>query len=152
LNQIFVFRTLIDSSEHQIFVSTSRDQLESISESSVRVDPRKNNPASLLTESQQIKTIPEKVSLANETSFENRLSKSPVQFSTLKAKPVSSSPSQPVSSLLEAEPVLSPRSKPDDADTRSISSYSMEFEEEDHEYVQVNFYSAKRHDIRNANF
>jgi len=143
LNQIFVFRTLIDSSEHQIFVSTSRDQLESISESSVRVDPRKNNPASVLTESQQIKTIPEKVSSANEINFETRLSKSPVQFSTSEARPISSPPSKPVSSLQIAEPVLSPRSKLDDADARSISSYSMEFEEEDQEYVQVNFYTAK---------
>ena len=135
---------MIDSSEHKIFVSTSHDQRESFSEASIRVDQKnnpessirvdqKNNSASVLTESHLIKAIPEKLSSTFEKNLENRLSKSPIEFSASEV--------QPLTSPRSAQPVSSPRPKPDDPDARSSPSYSNEFEEEDQDYVQVNFQS-----------
>jgi hypothetical protein len=132
----FPFRTLLDSADHKVVISTScLDKQDSVSdEPDIQGDPPRST--SVMSDRQRIQTIPDKMSCSPKEKSDSvnicedggRLSQSPVHFSgSLPVVREVNSPEKPMNvSGASAREV-----KADDS--RSSSSYSMEFEDEEPE-------------------
>ena len=126
-----------------MFVSTSGYQDAQDTSESISDNPRQTNPNSVFDDSKHINAIPDQIEFIKDIHFfENRsnLTTSPVQLTQSEIKKVlnihkNESEENPI--LPDYKPV-SPNDKQVDPESRSSSSYSMEFEEEDEE-VQVCF-------------